>query len=260
MVLGTPVGSDAYKLQQLQHTRDQHHFLLQRLPDLEGLQAAWLLLLFCANPHCHYNLRMPPPTSQQPSPQNTMRHLQPASPTFWTQHQCQPLHSQSPASLSTKGGLGLALATILAPSAYWASWADAILVLLQQSPEAFAQLLQQLQADHIRSHALEATQRAATAIQTYGSHLLDWQHIADGVAPPRFHHNFEDGIALGRGWQQKAATPTHTAFQTEVRDRLDLGNQALLESQTGPHASRAFTTILPTMTTATRATSSACFS
>jgi len=61
MVLGTPVGSDAYKLQQLQHTRDQHHFLLQRLPDLEGLQAAWLLLLFCANPHCHYNLRMPPP-------------------------------------------------------------------------------------------------------------------------------------------------------------------------------------------------------
>ena len=33
-----------------------------------------------------------------------MRQLQPASPTFWTQHQCQPLHSQSPASLSTKGG------------------------------------------------------------------------------------------------------------------------------------------------------------
>ena len=120
---------------------------------------------------------------------------------------------------------------------------DAIPVLQQQAPEAFAQILQQLQADHTRSHALEAAQRAATPIQNYGWQPPDWQHIADGVAPPRFHHNFEDGVALGRGWQHKAATATHTAFRAEVRDRLDPGSQALLESQTGPHASRAFTTI-----------------
>ena len=41
----------------------------------------------------------------------------------------------------------------------------------------------------------------------------------------------------------KAATATHTAFRAEVRDRLDPRSQALLESQTGPHASRAFTAI-----------------
>ena len=157
-----------------------------------------------------------------------MRQLQPASPTFWTQHQCQPLHSQSPASLSTKGGSAwfrqrfwhLPPIGLHGPTP---SWCD------QQTPETFAQLLQQWQADHTRSNA--------TAIQTYGWLLLDWQHIADGAARPRFHYNFEDEIALGRGWQHTAATATHTAFQTEIRDRLDLGSQALLESQTGPHAS-----------------------
>ena len=154
-----------------------------------------------------------------------------------------PATSLAIAHLPLNQGVGLASATILVPSAYWASWADAIPVLQQQAPEAFAQILQQLQADHIRSHALEAAQRAATAIQKYGWQPPDWQHIADGVAPPRSHHNFEDGVALGRGWQHKAATATHTAFRAEVRDRVDPGSQVLLESQTGPRASRAFTTI-----------------
>ena len=42
---------------------------------------------------------------------------------------------------------------------------------------------------------------------------------------------------------QSSYSHTHTAFRAEVRDRLDPGSQALLEPQTGPHASRAFTTI-----------------
>ena len=121
-----------------------------------------------------------------------------------------------------QGGLGLASATILAPSAYWASWADAIPVLQQQAPEAFAQILQQLQADHTRSHALEAAQRAATAIQNYGWQPPDWQHIADEVAPPRFHHNFEDGVALGRGWQHKAVAVLLVFFVTcEARNNTE---------------------------------------
>ena len=166
MVLGAPVGTASYKQQQLQRTREQHNSLLQRLSELEDLQAAWLLPLFCASPRCHYHLRMP--------------------------------------------------------------LADAIPVLEQQAPEAFAQLLHQLQADDL---------------QDYGWQPPEWQHLADGLAPPRHHNSLEDGIALGRGWQHKAATTTHTAFRAEVRQRLDPGSQALLESQTGPHASRAFTTI-----------------
>ena len=36
----------------------QHDQLLQRIPELDDLQASWLLLLFCASPRCNYQLRM----------------------------------------------------------------------------------------------------------------------------------------------------------------------------------------------------------
>jgi len=129
MVLGTPVGSDAYKLQQLQHTRDQHNFLLQRLPDLEDLQAAWLLLLFCASPHCHHSLRMPPPPNITAALSTEHDAAVAACLTDFLDTAPMPATSLAIARLPlNQGGLGLVSATILAPSAYWASWADAILV------------------------------------------------------------------------------------------------------------------------------------
>ena len=116
LVLRAPVGSDAYKLQQLQHTRD-HNFLLQRLPDLEDLQAAWLLLLFCASPRCHYHLRMLPPnitaafsTGHDTAVAACLTDLLDTAP--------MPATSLAIAHLPlNQGGLGLASATILAPSA-----------------------------------------------------------------------------------------------------------------------------------------------
>ena len=58
MVLGAPVGTPQYKQQHLQQLRTQHDQLLQRIPELDDLQASWLLLLFCASPRCNYQLRM----------------------------------------------------------------------------------------------------------------------------------------------------------------------------------------------------------
>ena len=139
----------------------------------------------------------------------------------------------------SQGGFGLASATVLAPSAYWASWADAIPVLQQQAPEAFAQLLHQLQTDDprvsgpTRGYPPPRLRLAAARMATY----------CKRVGAPRHHRSLEDGIALGRGWQHKAATTTHTAFRAEVRQRLAPWSQALLESQTGSHASQAFTTM-----------------
>ena len=113
----------------------------------------------------------------------------------------------------------------------------------QQAPEAFAQLLHQLQADDRgplwkRPNARPPSSKTTTVGSRQNGNILQ-----TGWRPPRHHNSLEDGIALGRGWQHKAATTTHTAFRAEVRQRLDPGSQALLESQTGPHASRAFTTI-----------------
>ena len=193
MVLGTPVGTASYKLQQLQRTREQHNSFLQRLSELEDLQAAWLLLLFCASPRCHYHPDAPP-TSQQHFPPNTTQQSQPF---FGRSPNASHLTGTGPRPAQS-GGLGLASATVLAPSAYWASWADAILVLQQQAPEAFAQLLHQLQADDPRSPAVEAAQHAATLLQDYGWQPPEWQHLADGLAPPRHHNSLEDGSSNNR--------------------------------------------------------------
>ena len=48
---------------------------------------------------------------------------------------------------------------------------------------------------------------------------------------------------LGHGWQRHAAQSSHHSFRQELRNHLDPASQALLDSQSGPHASRAFTTI-----------------
>ena len=61
MILGTPLGTTPDQYHQLTHLRAQHDQLLNRIPDLDDLQASWLLLLYCASPRCNYQLRMLPP-------------------------------------------------------------------------------------------------------------------------------------------------------------------------------------------------------
>ena len=53
-VLGTPFGSDAYIECQLARKREAHNRLLQAIPSINDLQAAWLLLRYCAAPRANY--------------------------------------------------------------------------------------------------------------------------------------------------------------------------------------------------------------
>ena len=46
-----------------------------------------------------------------------------------------------------------------------------------------------------------------------------------------------------RGWQQTGVTQVHRRFRTELQATLDPAGQAMLESQSGPFASRVFTTV-----------------
>ena len=62
-VLGTPFGSDAYVQQRLALKREEHERLLQRIPFVQDLQAAWLLLHYCAAPCANYLLRSLPPAT-----------------------------------------------------------------------------------------------------------------------------------------------------------------------------------------------------
>ena len=61
LVLGTPLGTDEYVASTLAARSETQQRLLTRIPDVPDLQAAWLLLHFCAAPRANYLLRNVPP-------------------------------------------------------------------------------------------------------------------------------------------------------------------------------------------------------
>ena len=56
-VLGTPLGTAEFVRSQLDATEAAHQLLLQRIPAVQDLQSAWLLLLFCASSRATFYLR-----------------------------------------------------------------------------------------------------------------------------------------------------------------------------------------------------------
>ena len=58
IVLGTPLGSAEFVQRELAELSVKHQSLLDRIPHVQDLQSAWLLLLFCAVPRPNYFLRV----------------------------------------------------------------------------------------------------------------------------------------------------------------------------------------------------------
>ena len=61
VVLGSPLGSHAFRQAFLAEKRASQDTLLQRIPAVPHLQSAWLILLLCGAPRANYLLRILPP-------------------------------------------------------------------------------------------------------------------------------------------------------------------------------------------------------
>ena len=228
-VLGAPLGTPEYQRHHLSQTRASHQALLDDIPSLDDLQASWLLLLYCASPRCNYLLRMlPPTTTRQYAQDHDLAVLSclttlldaanlPAT-TVALAH--LPLHL---------GGLGLTSATITAAPLY------------RQARQQATTLLQQLQAEMPATPSIQALTQAMDQLQRHGFEPPSWADLVQGSAPPT-QLDAEQRL-LGRGWQRPAALASHQAFRTELTASLDPASQAMLQSQSGPYASRTFTTI-----------------
>ena len=57
IVLGAPVGQPEFVQARLVEKSGQHQKLLQMIPHLQDVQAAWLLILYCAAPRANFLLR-----------------------------------------------------------------------------------------------------------------------------------------------------------------------------------------------------------
>ena len=122
-VLGTP--SHAFVRAQLQAIGESHELLLSRIPAIQDLQSAWLLLLFCAATCATFYLRVC-------HPEHSVQFAHQHNVYVW---QCfcsllgQPLHSTvwEVSSLPFHlGGLGLRSASRTIHAACWDSWADCL--------------------------------------------------------------------------------------------------------------------------------------
>ena len=240
-VLGAPVGSSMFVQHQLQHTLHTHQQLLQRIPTLDDLQASWLLLLFCASPRSTYLLRMCAPDSTKDFAEAHDTAIGACLQSL-LQTTDIPATSLAIAHLPlTQGGLGLMSATILAAPAYWSSWADTLPVLQAHLPELTHQILEQLNTHSQAPPALQAAADAARTIAATGWEPPTWAAIASSQtqapAPPPAEGPF------ARGWQHKASTTAHARLKAELFNAIPPASQALVTSQSGPFASRAFTTI-----------------
>ena len=56
-ILGTPVGDPEYVKAMLSRKTEEHRVFLEHIPNVDDLQSAWLLLLFCASTRANYLIR-----------------------------------------------------------------------------------------------------------------------------------------------------------------------------------------------------------
>ena len=141
----------------------------------------------------------------------------------------------------SQGGLGLTSATVTAQPAYWASWADTFPVLQHQFPSLAGTLLQSLRHPHQPPPAFQAAIDAVRTLEQAGWQPPDWHALMQPVSHP-LPNPLEEPLA-SQGWQHRAVMPIYTTCRNELLTALDPASRAMLESQTGPFASRTFTTI-----------------
>ena len=236
-VLGSPLGHDAFVAHHLQSKRAEHDRLLQRIPHLDDLQAAWLLLQSCATPRANYLLRILPPhltaayaTAHDSAIAQCLANLLELEGSLTP---CTVRAAQLPQRF---GGLGLRCASSDRHAAHWASWCDTLPVVQARAPAAAERLLRALRGEGVLPCAAAAI-LARQHLCDCGFDAPEWSASPaprpDNPAVPRDRWPF-------KGWQRLAAHACDKrAYEMHLSD-LTPASRALLLSQAGPFAARAF--------------------
>ena len=239
IVLGTPLGSVEFVQRELAEISVKHQSLLDRIPQVQDLQSAWLLLLFCAVPRPNYFLRMLHPEATR---------------VFAAQHdssvkRCleQLIHATIPdttwpvATLPLAlGGLGLRSASRGRQVSFWSSWADVLHMVRLRHPAVAETMLEGLNSDDPRHSHIQEAVVARSRLQDMGFRPPEWHALTNGERP----HGFPDPDDVGPrhcGWQRAATQDANGFFLTTAAwPRLSDKSRALLRSQGGPLAGLPF--------------------
>ena len=254
LVLGSPIGSPEFIHAHTQARMIEENKLLAELPMLSDLQCSWLLLLFCAEPRANHLLRTLPPTLSRLYAQAHDDALWQCLQTLLGETDDENFPAQYPrardiASLPAHmGGLGLRSATLHAPAAYWAGWADALFMLAQRQPVEAQRITQNLMIGGASQAAClsEASAAGRLLVEEGFSWIPPWQILLNGERPPPPDDNVNEPGMWNHGWQYYASLYRNIHFRSmQVLPSLDDASCALLRSQSGPQAG-SWLTALPT--------------
>ena len=208
LVLGAPLGHEAYIRERLCLKRAKHDTLLSRIPRLDSLQAAWLLPL-CAVPRASFLLRaLPPHLTEGLARDHDDAVARCLAELLQLDAKQLPARSFRTARLAWRcGGLGLRSARADRPAAHWASWCETFPGIQARAPGAAERLLSALDG-RIPLPCCPVppllTARGSAFASLVSPHLCDRQSLTFAAAPPAREGGDDAGNAL-RGWQRRAA-------------------------------------------------------
>ena len=226
LILGTPVGTPEFVLRQLE---------VKRIPDIQDLQCAWLVLLFCAGARANFFIRTVSPS---------LTHA------FAAQHDAQiwscfcTLVGVDPGAIACSakaasnlplamGGLGLRSAVKLRHAAYWASWVDPIKI-ADRHPEIAGTIIRAVHAE-LEAPSVQAIVTSQRCLERDGFVCPSWEDLATGEVGAAFEED-EDPNQTRAGWQSKAARKVEGQSFARLLGTLTDPQKALLRSQGGRFA------------------------
>ena len=244
-VLGTPLGHPAFVATHLGRIEEEHKVLWERIPAVQDVQSAWLILLHCAAARANYLLRVVRPALVRRFAENHDAGL-------W-RCLCQILHipedqCEATARIASTmplvlGGMGLRSAVRTSLPAYWASWSDCLHMVHQRHPDIARVLVDHLEGDAETPYLSAAVACARELEGVEGFHPPSWTALALGARPPPPQEEFERD-ALKGGWQHEASSRVERQFrERNVLPVLTDGERALLRSQSGSGAGVALSTV-----------------
>ena len=200
-VLGAPIGHRDFVAEFLDKKSREHEVLFDRIPAMEDLQSAWLVLLFCAALRANFWLSMV-------RPEMVAQFAETHDANMWV---ClarligaEPsLHAQATASLQfSLGGLGLTSAVRGCLAAHWASWTDCLAMINNRHPEV----------GHINVRAFPASRPSRGLMNSSGG---TWKFPRGRNFAERTQPEDDEALEPGlsrHGWQKTA----HICFENRV--------------------------------------------
>ena len=232
IVLGTPLGSAEFVQRELAELSVKHQSLLDRIPQVQDLQSAWLLLLFCAIPRPNYFLRVSRGYSGVRCATRQFRQE-----VFGTAPHKHPRRHMARGHIATGfGWAGFAERFKRPAGVVLVQLGDVLHMVRLRHPAAAETMLEGLNSDDPRHSHIHGAVVARSRLQDMGFRPPEWHALANGERP----HGFPDPDDVGprhSGWQRVATQDVNGFFlTTAVWPRLSDTSRALLRSQGPPLA------------------------